>query len=52
MEAFYFSPCLLRQSVNRAPFGASAWVQRTARRLGFEASLRPRGQPRKVAAPR
>lgn len=38
----------LRQSVNRGtPFGAPAWMQRTARRLGLEASLRPRGRPRK-----
>ena len=38
----------LRQSVNRGtPFGAPAWMRRTARRLGLEASLRPRGRPRK-----
>lgn len=38
----------LRQSVNRGtPFGASTWAKRTARRLGLEASLRPRGRPRK-----
>ena len=43
----------LRQSVNRCtPLGAPAWVMRTAARLGLEASLRPRGRPRKDAAPR
>lgn len=42
----------LRRSVNRgAPFGAPAWVRRAAARLGLEASLRPRGRPRKDAAP-
>ena len=41
----------LRQSVNRnTPFGAPAWVMRTAARLGLEASLRPRGRPRKTPA--
>jgi putative transposase len=39
----------LRQSVNRGtPFGVTAWVRRTAARLGLEASLRPRGRPRKA----
>jgi putative transposase len=37
----------LRYCVNRGtPFGREAWVQRTARRLGLEASLNPRGRPR------
>ncbi|MDH5668791.1 MAG: transposase [Nitrospira sp.] len=37
----------LRQSVNRGtPFGADSWVRRTARRLGLESSLNPRGRPR------
>ncbi|MCP9469897.1 MAG: transposase [Nitrospira sp.] len=37
----------LRRSVNRGtPFGSEPWVQRTARRLGLEASLNPRGRPR------
>lgn len=37
----------LRHSVNRGtPFGSAAWVQRTARRLGLEASVNPRGRPR------
>jgi putative transposase len=37
----------LRRSVNRGtPFGEETWVRPTARRLGLEASLRPRGRPR------
>ncbi|MGH7410554.1 MAG: transposase [Candidatus Methylomirabilis sp.] len=40
----------LRRSVNRGtPFGSAEWVSRTARRLGLEASVRPRGRPRKLA---
>jgi putative transposase len=39
----------VRQSVNRGtPFGTGGWVQRTAARLGLEASLRPRGRPPKL----
>jgi putative transposase len=39
---------LLRASVNRGtPFGSEAWARRTAAALGLEASLRPRGRPRK-----
>jgi putative transposase len=42
----------LRRSVVRgAPYGELAWMQRTARRLGLEASLRPRGRPPKQAKP-
>jgi putative transposase len=38
----------LRRSVNRGtPFGDEAWVSRTASDLGLEASVRPRGRPRK-----
>jgi putative transposase len=38
----------IRHSVKRGtPFGSEAWAVRTARRLGLEASLRPRGRPRK-----
>ena len=38
----------LRQSVNRGtPFGAESWALETAKRLGLQASLRPRGRPRK-----
>ena len=37
----------LRHSVNRGtPFGEEGWARRTAKRLGLEASLRPRGRPR------
>ena len=39
----------VRRSVNRGtPYGSAAWAERTARRLGLEASLRPRGRPRKA----
>ena len=38
----------LRRSLNRGtPFGDPDWQQDTARRLGLEASLNPRGRPRK-----
>jgi REP-associated tyrosine transposase len=38
----------VRHSVLRGtPFGEARWVERAARRLGLEASLRPRGRPRK-----
>jgi putative transposase len=30
------------------PYGAAAWASATARRLGLESSLRPRGRPRKA----
>ena len=41
----------VRQSVERGrPFGPEPWTQRIARRLGLEASLRPRGRPRKTRA--
>jgi putative transposase len=40
----------LRRSVARGcPFGTPAWQQRTARRLGLEYTLRPRGRPPKTA---
>ncbi len=36
----------LRRSVNRGtPWGGDDWVERTAHRLGLEASLKPRGRP-------
>src|SRR5208283_4606132 len=42
----------LRRSVVRgSPFGEESWVERTAKRLGLEASLRPQGRPRKKRAP-
>ena len=38
----------LRRSVNRGtPWGGEAWVKRTARNLGLDSSLRPRGRPKK-----
>ena len=38
----------LRRSVVRgAPYGDEAWQRRTAKRLGLEATLRPRGRPAK-----
>jgi putative transposase len=37
----------LRTSVERgAPFGSERWQKRTARRMGLEFTLRPRGRPR------
>ena len=40
----------LRQSIARGrPYGDGSWVEQTAQRLGLEASLRPRGRPRKQA---
>jgi putative transposase len=38
----------LRQSIIRgAPFGSERWKTRTAKALGLESSLQPRGRPRK-----
>jgi putative transposase len=40
---------LARRSVIRGcPFGSELWVLRTARKLGLESSMRPRGRPRKT----
>ena len=42
----------VRRCVNRgAPYGQAGWVERTAKRLGLESTLRPRGRPRKAARP-
>ncbi len=42
----------LRNSVSRgAPWGGPTWAERTAAHLGLEASLRPRGRPRKGGSP-
>jgi putative transposase len=39
----------LRECIRRRrPYGNAGWTLRTARRMGLEASLRPRGRPRKV----
>ena len=38
----------IRRSVRRGqPYGGEEWVRATAKRLGLESSLRPRGRPRK-----
>jgi putative transposase len=38
----------VRRSVIRgSPYGAPSWIERTAKRLGLESTLRPRGRPRK-----
>ena len=42
---------VLRRSVNRGtPFGSPGWVSQTAKQLGIEATLRPRGRPKKVSS--
>jgi putative transposase len=42
----------LRRSVERgAPYGSSAWVERTAEQLGLQSSLQPPGRPPRQAAP-
>jgi putative transposase len=39
----------LRRSVTRGtPFGSPLWIERTARRLGLEYTLRSRGRPKKA----
>jgi putative transposase len=39
----------LRHCVQRGrPFGSDRWTRQTAKRLGLESCLRPRGRPRKV----
>ena len=39
----------LRESLRRGrPYGREDWMKETAERLGMEASLRPRGRPRKA----
>jgi len=39
----------LRRSVVRGvPFGESSWQERTAKQLGLQSTLRPRGRPRKT----
>jgi putative transposase len=42
----------LRLAVSRGqPFGDDSWQQRTAKRLGLEYTLHPRGRPRKHPSP-
>jgi len=39
----------IREAVNRgSPFGDSAWRENAARKLGLEATIRPRGRPSKA----
>lgn len=38
---------LRRCAQRRQPFGDADWIKRTARDLGLESTLRPRGRPRK-----
>jgi len=38
----------LRRSVSRGrPYGSEVWVQEVVQRLGLQATIRPRGRPRK-----
>ena len=40
----------LRECLRRGrPFGDGVWMEKTAQRLGLEASLRPRGRPKKTS---
>ena len=40
----------LRRAVERcSPFGEEGWTERTAKRLGLESTLRPRGRPAKAS---
>ncbi len=40
---------VIRESIRRRrPYGDLAWMERTAKALGLEGSLRPRGRPRKM----
>jgi putative transposase len=42
----------LRQSVNRgSPYGSPGWTASTAKQLGLESTMRPRGRPRKTPLP-
>jgi putative transposase len=42
----------LRRCVNRgAPYGSDTWVQRTAKQLGLDSTLRARGRPRREVSP-
>lgn len=39
----------VRRAIDRGqPFGTKSWVEETAKRLGLESTLRPRGRPRKA----
>lgn len=39
----------VRLSLNRGrPYGSEPWQKRTAKRLGLEFTMRPRGRPKKI----
>jgi putative transposase len=41
----------LRRSVNKGiPYGSETWVKKTAKHLGLESTMRPRGRPEKGVA--
>jgi len=41
----------LRESIQRGrPYGTLPWLTKTAKELGLESSLRPRGRPKKQEA--
>ena len=41
---------VIRNSVNKGiPFGTERWVKATAKQLGLESTMRPRGRPRKTS---
>ena len=41
----------IRHSVNKGiPFGSETWVKKTAKKLGLESTMRPRGRPKKRSA--
>jgi putative transposase len=46
-EAEALRECIRR----RRPYGDEVWAERAAKQLGLEASLRPRGRPRKSPTP-
>jgi putative transposase len=40
---------VMRESISRGkPFGSERWAKMTAKKLGLESSMRPRGRPKKV----
>jgi len=43
-------PSIRRSVVRSSPYGDESWTEATAKRLGLEFTLRPRGRPRKDGA--
>jgi putative transposase len=42
----------IRRSIARGqPFGSDRWLEKVTRQLGLEHTFRPRGRPKKAAAP-